>query len=125
MKNRILISITPSKNLYSIHDSRLTDVQVFADRHTEIQQLGAGTIGALVGLKATASGDTLVARPNLKDYNLQGITAPQPVFTCSLECESTSQEVVIVFCNKDLFCVDLNIYRFIWNVLHTAQFQAV
>ena len=53
----------------------------------------AGSIGALVGMKNTASGDTLVGLPRLRDHCLAGITAPEPVFTCSVEAEKSSDDV--------------------------------
>ncbi len=58
-------------------------VRVFADRREEIQELGAGDIGATVGLKHTFTGETLCA-PN-GPIVLESIPFPEPVIWVAIE----------------------------------------
>ena len=61
-------------------------------------QVRAGNIAALVGLKHTISGNTLVsnkASKDLKAHSLAGISIPDPVFTCSIEAEGSDDKVCI------------------------------
>ncbi|MBO7207855.1 MAG: GTP-binding protein, partial [Kiritimatiellae bacterium] len=52
-------------------------VRLFADDQIEVDELKAGDIGAVVGLKDCTTGDTLCAE--MKPCYLERITAPQPV----------------------------------------------
>ena len=52
-------------------------VRLFADDQIEVDELKAGDIGAIVGLKECTTGDTLCAE--MKPCYLERITAPQPV----------------------------------------------
>ncbi len=61
-------------------------VRLFADRQTETDQLSAGEIGAIVGLKECTTGDTLCAE--MKPLYLERITAPQPVMFMAVEPKS-------------------------------------
>eukprot|EP00053_Salpingoeca_punica_P003716 m.44822 g.44822 ORF g.44822 m.44822 type:complete len:758 (+) comp12371_c0_seq1:117-2390(+) len=69
-------------------------LRVMADAHVEVPELVAGDIGAVVGWKDSYTGDTIVATDSkqLRGAKLKGIDIPQPVFTCSIECESTKDE---------------------------------
>ncbi|EFA76883.1 mitochondrial translation elongation factor G [Heterostelium album PN500] len=63
-------------------------LQVAADDMEEIQELRAGDIGAVLGLKGVCTGDTLVYEaPSDKGLKpvLKGIVNPPPVFFCALE----------------------------------------
>lgn len=68
---------------------------VAADDSDEVEAISAGNIGAAVGLKNTYTGDTIVAA---KDHNpneyvvLPGVQIPKPVFTCSIEAESSAKQ---------------------------------
>ncbi|TMW62010.1 hypothetical protein Poli38472_009503 [Pythium oligandrum] len=67
---------------------------VNADDADEVTEISAGNIGAAVGLKNTFTGDTIVAA---KDHNgdaviLPGVQVPKPVFTCSVEAESSAKQ---------------------------------
>lgn len=70
-------------------------MRVAADDSDEVELISAGNIGAAVGLKNTYTGDTLVAA---KDHHasasvvLPGVQIPKPVFTCSIEAESSAKQ---------------------------------
>uniref|UniRef100_A0A3Q2Y0U1 Elongation factor G2 n=1 Tax=Hippocampus comes TaxID=109280 RepID=A0A3Q2Y0U1_HIPCM len=66
----------------------------FADQHVEISSMTAGNIALAVGLKQTATGDTIVsskasaaaaARRARTDVVLSGVEVPDPVFFCTVE----------------------------------------
>ncbi|KAM9962560.1 hypothetical protein ACTFIR_005469 [Dictyostelium discoideum] len=67
-------------------------LQVSASEMDDIQELKAGDIGAIIGLKNVSTGDTLV-----RDFDkapkiiLNGIKTPPPVFFCTLEANSESE----------------------------------
>lgn len=68
---------------------------VAADDSDEVEAITTGNIGAAVGLKNTYTGDTIVAA---KDHHpneyvvLPGVQIPKPVFTCSIEAESSAKQ---------------------------------
>ncbi|EGC31887.1 hypothetical protein DICPUDRAFT_39242 [Dictyostelium purpureum] len=67
-------------------------LQVSANEMEDIQELKAGDIGAILGLKNVSTGDTLV-----RDFEkapkviLNGIQTPPPVFYCTLEANSEGE----------------------------------
>ncbi len=61
-------------------------VRIFADEQEEVETLGAGDIGALVGLKEATTGDTLCMENN--PVALMRITAPEPVMFMAIEPKS-------------------------------------
>jgi elongation factor G len=68
---------------------------VNADDNSEVESISAGNIGAAVGLKHTFTGDTLVAaKEHSSDATvvLPGVQIPKPVFTCSIEAESSAKQ---------------------------------
>ncbi|MBR1871388.1 MAG: elongation factor G [Kiritimatiellae bacterium] len=65
-------------------------VRLFADRQIECDELSAGDIGALVGLKDCTTGDTLCAE--MKPCYLERITAPQPVMFMAIEPKSLADK---------------------------------
>ncbi|EGD81299.1 hypothetical protein PTSG_11336 [Salpingoeca rosetta] len=72
-------------------------LRVHADDFQEVNEVYAGHIAALVGLKHTVSGNTLVsnkASKSLKSHSLAGISVPQPVFTCSIEADGSDDKEV-------------------------------
>jgi elongation factor G len=58
-------------------------LRMFADHREEIQELGAGDIGATLGLKDTFTGETLCA-PN-GPIILESISFPEPVISVAIE----------------------------------------
>uniref|UniRef100_M4BEP1 Tr-type G domain-containing protein n=1 Tax=Hyaloperonospora arabidopsidis (strain Emoy2) TaxID=559515 RepID=M4BEP1_HYAAE len=73
---------------------RLTRLMhVAADDEEIVESISAGHIGAAVGLKHTFTGDTLVsAKDAAHQLVLLGIQVPKPVFTCSIEAESSAKQ---------------------------------
>ena len=69
-------------------------VRLFADDRTEVDELGAGDIGAIVGLKEATTGDTLCAE--MKPCHLERITAPQPVMFLAIEPKSSADKDKLV-----------------------------
>jgi elongation factor G len=73
-------------------------LQMYADDYEEIPCLEAGNIACLQGLRFTKTGDTLVSQPrtakrgNMENIQLLPINIPPPVFFCSIEAASLSEE---------------------------------
>ena len=67
---------------------------VHADHHKEVKQVAAGSIVAAVGMKHTRTGDTIVLQSDTKTRGarLDGVDIPSPVFTCTIEAESSEDE---------------------------------
>jgi elongation factor G len=65
-------------------------VKMHANSRTEVQQLKAGDIGAIVGLKFTVTGDTLCAPE--KEVVLESITFPDPVISIVVEAKSSGDQ---------------------------------
>ena len=65
-------------------------VRMHADKREEVKEVGAGDIGAAVGLKETITGDTLcdVDKPIL----LESIHAPAPVISIAIEPKTKADE---------------------------------
>ena len=79
-------------------------VRLFADDQIEVDQLSAGDIGALVGLKEATTGDTLCAE--MKPCYLERITAPQPVMFLAIEPKSGADKDKLVDSMKALAAED-------------------
>jgi elongation factor G len=58
-------------------------LRMFADRREEIREIGAGDIGATLGLKHTFTGDTLCTPSG--PIILESITFPEPVISVAIE----------------------------------------
>jgi elongation factor G len=58
-------------------------VRMHADRREEVDEIRAGDIGAVLGLKATTTGDTLCAEE--RPVALEQITFPTPVIELAVE----------------------------------------
>ncbi|KAJ3397915.1 Ribosome-releasing factor 2, mitochondrial [Lobulomyces angularis] len=85
------VLINTSQNQQKERATKL--LQVYADDYEEITSIGAGNIGAIHGLKFTKTGDTLTNKINNKAITkLKEITLPPPVFFCSAEPYSKSDE---------------------------------
>ena len=65
-------------------------VRLFADQQIEVDELKAGDIGAIIGLKDCTTGDTLCAE--MKPCYLERITAPQPVMFLAIEPKSSADK---------------------------------
>ncbi len=65
-------------------------VKMHANSRTEVQQLKAGDIGAIVGLKFTVTGDTLCAPE--KEVVLESISFPDPVISIVVEAKSSGDQ---------------------------------
>ena len=79
-------------------------VRLFADQQIEVDQLSAGDIGALVGLKECTTGDTLCAE--MKPCYLERITAPQPVMFLAIEPKSGADKDKLVASMDQLAAAD-------------------
>jgi len=53
-----------------------------------VDQINAGDIGALIGVKGLRSGDTFIDELDQEDIVLKGMKLPPPVFFCSIESEN-------------------------------------
>ncbi len=83
-------------------------LQVNADDYIEMDQVHAGDIAVLAGLKDTCTGDTLILQPNSfpEWFKLDPIPIPPAVFMCSIEpCsrsdESTMEKALIALQKED------------------------
>ena len=79
-------------------------VRLFADDQIEVDELHAGDIGAIVGLKECTTGDTLCAE--MKPCYLERITAPQPVMFLAIEPKSSADKDKLVDSMKALAAED-------------------
>jgi elongation factor G len=69
-------------------------VKMHANSRTEVQQLKAGDIGAIVGLKFTVTGDTLCTPENM--VILESINFPDPVISIVVEAKSSGDQTKMV-----------------------------
>jgi elongation factor G len=65
-------------------------LRMFADRREEIQEIGAGDIGATLGLKETFTGDTLCTPSG--PIILESITFPEPVIAVAIEPKTADDQ---------------------------------
>jgi elongation factor G len=79
-------------------------VRLFADDQIEVDELCAGDIGAVVGLKECTTGDTLCSE--MKPCYLERITAPQPVMFMAIEPKSSADKDKLVESMKALAAED-------------------
>ena len=79
-------------------------VRLFADDQIEVDELRAGDIGAIVGLKEVTTGDTLCAE--MKPCYLERIVAPQPVMFRAIEPKSSADKDKLVESMKALAAED-------------------
>ena len=79
-------------------------VRLFADDQIEVDELRAGDIGAIVGLKECTTGDTLCAE--MKPCHLERIVAPQPVMFLAIEPKSSADKDKLVDAMKALAAED-------------------
>eukprot|EP01117_Protostelium_nocturnum_P019880 TRINITY_DN8721_c0_g1_i1.p1 TRINITY_DN8721_c0_g1~~TRINITY_DN8721_c0_g1_i1.p1 ORF type:complete len:780 (+),score=242.82 TRINITY_DN8721_c0_g1_i1:44-2383(+) len=75
------------------HKERIMKLfEVSAQDLIEKNEIQAGDIGAAVGLKGIATGDTIVLHSDTQPIQLEGIQIPPPVFLCSIEPQKASEE---------------------------------
>lgn len=79
-------------------------VRLFADDQIEVDELHAGDIGAIVGLKEVTTGDTLCAE--MRPCYLERIVAPQPVMFMAIEPKSSADKDKLVESMKALAAED-------------------
>ena len=79
-------------------------VRLCADDQIEVDELRAGDIGAIVGLKEVTTGDTLCAE--MKPCYLERIVAPQPVMFMAIEPKSSADKDKLVESMKALAAED-------------------
>lgn len=79
-------------------------VRMFSNQRIEIDELRAGDIGAIVGLKEATTGDTLCAE--MKPCYLERITAPQPVMFLAIEPKSGADKDKLVDSMNELAAED-------------------
>ncbi len=65
-------------------------IRMYADRREDIQEVLAGDIGAVLGLKGSFTGDTLCDASN--QIMLENITFPEPVISVSIEPKTTADQ---------------------------------
>lgn len=71
-------------------------LMVSADDYEQISEIAAGHVGCIVGLRETASGDTLVDdKGPLHTYCLAGLDIPPPVYSISIEPDRTSKQAAL------------------------------
>jgi len=65
-------------------------LRMYADRREDVDEIPAGDIGAVLGLKNTFTGDTLC--DSSKPVVLESITFPEPVISIAIEPKSTADQ---------------------------------
>ncbi|KAJ3267010.1 Ribosome-releasing factor 2, mitochondrial [Borealophlyctis nickersoniae] len=67
-------------------------LEMYADDFEEIPQVTAGNIAAIVGLRETCTGDTLLGSKDRRHLQLHPVDIPPPVFVRSCEPASSADE---------------------------------
>ncbi len=87
-------SIKQGKGLYNPrlgkHERSMRLLRMHANDREQVDEIGAGQIVAIVGLKHTATGDTLCDRKH--PVALESITFPEPVISMAIEPKSTADK---------------------------------
>jgi elongation factor G len=65
-------------------------IRMYADRREEVEEISAGDIGAVLGLKETFTGDTLCTEG--AQIILESITFPDPVISIAIEPKTTADQ---------------------------------
>jgi elongation factor G len=65
-------------------------LRMYADHREDVEELGAGDIGAILGLKQSYTGDTL--SDNSNQIVLETITFPEPVISVAIEPKTTADQ---------------------------------
>jgi len=99
----LVISIGTLNNRMSLYNTNTNTnervnklLQMHANDAEEIPCITAGNICALVGLKSTRTGDTLIQfNDSRKSLRLPSIEIPAPVFVCAVEPATVSDEKLL------------------------------
>ncbi len=90
-KIKVGARVVNGTNTAKRHRERISKLlRMYADRREEVQELGAGDIGATLGLKVTFTGDTLCA-PN-GPIILESISFPEPVISVAIEPRTAADQ---------------------------------
>lgn len=65
-------------------------IRMYADRREDVEEIPAGDIGAILGLKFTFTGDTLATKG--EDVVLESISFPEPVIYIAIEPKTTADQ---------------------------------
>lgn len=65
-------------------------IRMYADRREDVPSIGAGDIGAILGLKFTFTGDTLCTQSD--PIVLESISFPEPVISIAIEPKTTADQ---------------------------------
>ena len=65
-------------------------VELRGEDTVEVTEVGAGGIGAALGFKHAATGDTLITPDHPAPLRLNGVRIPPPVFVCAIEPATTA-----------------------------------
>ncbi|EGR29014.1 hypothetical protein IMG5_164730 [Ichthyophthirius multifiliis] len=68
-------------------------LRVRADNYVAVNQISAGDIGAIQGLKQSKSGYTILDSKDGENFTLEQLQMPQPVFMASLEYQSLKDKI--------------------------------
>ncbi|KAI9294568.1 translation elongation factor G [Neoconidiobolus thromboides FSU 785] len=91
-------TLTNKSNIINCNNQKKERIQklyqIYADEYKEIPSISAGNIVVAIGLKHTKTGDTLIFNQNSQNnfIKLKEIELPSPVFVCSIEPYSISDE---------------------------------
>jgi elongation factor G len=86
---------------------------------TKVEEIGAGDIAAIVGLKNTQTGDTLCHTSDQKPGVLEGITFAKPVITMAIEPKSNADKEKLAYALARLEREDPTFKK--WTDPETAQ----
>ena len=67
-------------------------LQIHANKTTEVEEVSVGGIAAAVGLKFTATGDTLILADDKQRVSLAGMQIPEPVIFRSIEPKTAAEQ---------------------------------
>jgi elongation factor G len=67
-------------------------LQIHANKTTEVEEVSVGDIAAAVGLKFTATGDTLVLADDKEQVQLAGMQIPEPVIFRAIEPKTAADQ---------------------------------
>ncbi|KAJ1976607.1 Ribosome-releasing factor 2, mitochondrial [Dimargaris xerosporica] len=106
-------------NSHSRQKERATKLlTMYANDVEEVKAIGPGDIGVILGLKHTRTGDTVVGNPHAGAQNqlmkqapkLQGVVPPPPVFFCSVEPTSITEEKALTKALDSLMLEDPSLH---------------
>lgn len=87
------------KNRHKLRNVNLDEIErvqsllrVKADETQLLDEISAGDIGAITGLKNVRSGDTLIDELDTEKIILTGVKMPPPVFFCNIEAETSREQ---------------------------------